>query len=102
MRPIPPGKRQQPIGNRLRKPRPQWLGRNASDNPVRRHVMGDHRTGGNDGTVTDRDLRPNDGAMTHPGVMANRGATGVAGGKEIFIALGIVPVIVRAIEKMMQ
>jgi len=64
--------------------------------------MCDDGLGGDNGSMTHGHLRANDRAVTDPGVVADDSLPAMPYREECFIALGIIPVVIRAIEKMMQ
>ena len=71
----------------------------AGDDHEGRHVAGHDGAGGDDGACPDRDLGLDDRAVADPAVGAEGRAAGGAGGEEVGVVRGVVPVVGGAVEE---
>ena len=102
MGPIPPRQCDQPLGDIGAKALLDWFCRYARHHCVGRHIFGDNRHRGHHRPIANAHLGAYHRAMAHPCVMANMGHARCALFEKCGIRFGIVPVIGRAIQKMVQ
>ncbi|ENN84499.1 hypothetical protein RHSP_72570 [Rhizobium freirei PRF 81] len=100
--PIPPGEPVHARSNLGRETLADQLGRNAADDRVGGHILGDDGACTDDGTIADRDARQDGGAVTDPDVMTDEDAVVAPPGEEIRLHIGIRPIIGGAIGEVMQ
>ena len=102
MGPVPPGQGQHPFGHRFGKAAAQGGGGYTGHDHVGGDIAGHDRAGGNHGPCPHGHLGADDRAMPHPGIRPQHRAARGAAGEEVGVIGGIVEVIRRPVQEVVQ